>query len=417
LNLVTFIERAKKFNNSLNVQEFTDKVHSLDQMIPLSLLVLFEKNRRDANGTYFKAFIQGIVERKSTSIFTISESTMNEFQHSFTRHQRNTLIEYSKRIYHQIMEEKLTNYLPFVGEENSRVKWSEILTLKELQWAMSVSFSRTFLMYNSVPNHPGYYSLCPLIDYVNTAQHWNSRYDQGLDPEKRYIIANRDIEEGEEISIEYSSLNNYFLDYAFCMNPCLHCVYDFLFPMKDEQDLPPSLRLSINSTIQDIPMEFLKKVQQIYMKNTINDESEYTSSKPFPLVYMNEILTHLKNLFESSLSKYATSVEEDSKILLTKKDLDYEVKCAIIIRRDEKNILKHIIEQCEKQMNQPMKEQQEEEQNSFTMNTQNEMLELIKILPIVKILPNTVEFKETPSNGMGVYATSDIQPGEVNSKV
>jgi hypothetical protein len=137
MNLVTFIERAKQFNPSLNVSEFSEKVHSFDQIIPLSLLILYEKHRRDANGTYFHAFIQGIVERKSTSIFTISESVVNEFQNSFSRHHRNTLIEYSEKILHQITEGKLTDYFPFLGKENEYVKWSEILTLKELQWAIS----------------------------------------------------------------------------------------------------------------------------------------------------------------------------------------------------------------------------------------------------------------------------------------
>jgi hypothetical protein len=66
------------------------------------------------------------------------------------------------------------------------------------------------------------------------------------------------------------------------------------------------------------------------------------------LSYENEIkmLNSMLDLFKTLLSSYKTTLKEDQE-LLKKRDKNYKVHCAIVIRRDEKMILENIIGQLE----------------------------------------------------------------------
>ena len=190
------------------------------------------------------------------------------------------------------------------------------------------------------------------------------------------LIAKRDIQKGEELTIFYNNENNYFVNFGFCDEiPSNNVKYHFIFDdhikkliskQKDQNIVKLALqliqnfkekkssqfffqlKLSKETKLNEIDFEFLKIFRLLRSENRNEILKIITNEIPFNEENLYESLKDLKTVFKFSLSLYPTSIEEDFDLLNSGNITKISTKCAILIRKEEKLILKNLIEKIDR---------------------------------------------------------------------
>jgi hypothetical protein len=339
----------------------------------ISLLVLYYRYDCDKNDDFLHSYVMDVRNRfpKFHGILDFSPKEMKEFQSSYLRKRRKHKINQLNNFLHKFENSSFSKYFQSSKCEKS---WKDIFTKKEMIWSLGFLYSRVFKI--KLPqffqNSENHHILIPFLDQPNTDENPNvklvyfSKYSLSL--KTKYFIP-----KGMELTMNYPTTSNYVEHYGFCMENNYHSKY--IFDMKNQMK-------SIIQNIRDSELKILAK--SIFQQNQSSFSLWKFSKKngiysiPFPLLTFirsilsserkmrenlkligklkkniflslkNELKTlkQLKLMLLSNLVNYSTSIEEDEKELQGNV-INPKVRCAIIIRRDEKMILKKIISQID----------------------------------------------------------------------
>jgi hypothetical protein len=334
MNLIsrrTYLDYVYYTDESLKSPKFEAFIDSFPQSSIISLLLIYEKHRCDAIGSYFNVYVRELQRRYSNkTIFQVKSDIWEEFQDSMVKKRAREFFKKVEQSYQEIMEHEVYSFLIFPNECNTT--WKNILTLEEFQWGYAMAKSRAMKIENNE------FGLIPVMDFVNHLEKKNAQLDGGSLKSTNLIL------KGEEIGVEYFNLNNFFLNYYFCDTESSNIPYEFEF--KEIQGFPFKklkvsnvVQLSKDSTMKDIPLLFwgvqhyLNTKDGVILKELENGIYKLKN-------HWKGSIESMRILFQRKLKGYETSLEED--ILLFDNSHD-ELRCAIAIRRDEKIILKKFI--------------------------------------------------------------------------
>jgi hypothetical protein len=360
-----FLEYAKNLPQNMT---------KIPQNSIIALLMIYEKHKCTSNDTLWKRYIEDI-ENRFPNYFTLllySEKDLEEFQSSISKQLVQIKLDEMADQLALVKFHKIYEYLDF--GENCASNWTEILDSVEWIWGYTFS-TRTFNINTEKLNITNELTIIPLVDFLNTAPESNVEMADVPDTNQHIfgIKASRNIKENEELTIHYPDSNNYLSNYGFCLEDNQHSFYSFLTKIylknlikelkheKSKEFLENYLNknhqiqfinLRKDSKLFNIPQDLYSFLRLFHfdVQENIHSEGEIFMEKMRGkrLNYENEVkmLNSMLDLFKTLLSSYKTTLKEDQE-LLKKRDENYKVHCAIVVRRDEKIILENIIGQLE----------------------------------------------------------------------
>jgi hypothetical protein len=334
MNLIsrrTYLDYVYYTDESLKSPKFEAFIDSFPQSSIISLLLIYEKHRCDAIGSYFNVYVRELQRRYSNkTIFQVKSDIWEEFQDSMVKKRAKEFFKKVKQSYQEVMEHEVYSYLIFPNECNTT--WKNILTLEEFQWGYAMANSRAMKIEDNE------FGLIPVMDFVNHLEKKNAQLDGGSLKSTILIL------KGEEIGVEYLNLNNFFLNYYFCNSESSNIPYEFEFKeiqgfLLKKLKVSNIVQLSKDSTLKDIPPLLWGIQHYLFTKDVVLLEELENGTYEMKNHWKGSIES-MRNLFLGKLKNYKTSLEED---LLLLENSHGDSRCAIVIRKDEKMILKKFI--------------------------------------------------------------------------
>jgi hypothetical protein len=336
--------------------------------IPLAILLYWEKSRCGNEGTLTKLYAEDLISRftefMTTPFYTKAE--LSEF------HGNANVIGAEKTqstILKAIEKLKSSNYLdalPF--GDGCEATWKPLFEPDFLLKLYTMVTSRTFGVLVKNREISDIYCM-PIIDLVNTEPRPNSNIQILGSNDLFSLVTDKAIPMGTEITIDYPSSGNYMYHYGFCMDNNTHSEYKFLIyhhlqsmvndlvsheerkafldELEENKHVYTKIMLSRNSSVTDLEqyvINFIKALQSgDRMKSLRNLDRIH---EDFSFKDEKAMFQGLKKLFKLIANKYKTNIEQDQ-LLIARGIPNYKIYCATIIRRDEKMIIKTILQQLD----------------------------------------------------------------------
>jgi hypothetical protein len=370
---------------SMNILQILDDCKGLsvpkteeDQHVWVALQLLFEKYKCDNKGTFMREYVDDVFKRLNFDSlgYFYSDKELNELQGSFLKdmilRQRNgieSLFQASKKS--PVL--KCFKFSPKCGKD---IHWEKILTKKEFEMAFFVTFTRFFsaqIRYAPLNFEGKVKLLLPGIDYFNTHIH-HPNAKQVISGKDFSVVAEKEIKKGEQVYLGYWKVTRsnelLMLTYGFCddKNPnSLHRfgVGDYFY--KRFESLPTDEMkkkvhqvltkfkvfgfnvLSINKDpeMKLLDVEFLSLLRAF---QTPIDQLEILKDLKFiSTENENAALSEGIHIVRQILKGYPTTLIEDVELLKNFKG-NQNLKCSIILRKEEKEILELLIQHLESKL-------------------------------------------------------------------
>jgi histone-lysine N-methyltransferase SETD3 len=240
----------------------------------------------------------------------------------------------------------------------------ERFTLEQFVWAHFAVVSRTFSVMKN-----GRIATCmaPLADMLNDGRSWNTRWALSEDEQFFEVQAAEDIAQGQELLTSYGSRHNLHLlvQYGFVHEENAHDEVMLIFglPVEDSLTAEKQRLLGFSSPHEPrsfkLPRKFDPKVMAeslsfLRVAHSQAGELALLAEAPDALARAKSMLSmenerKVISLFvdacEERLADYATSIEEDERIL-REENLSHNARSCVLLRRAEKQILQTYARAC-----------------------------------------------------------------------
>jgi histone-lysine N-methyltransferase SETD3 len=240
----------------------------------------------------------------------------------------------------------------------------ERFTLEQFVWAHFAVVSRTFSVLQG-----GRIATCmaPLADMLNDGRPWNTRWALSEDEQFFEVEAAEAIAGGQELLTSYGSKHNLHLlvQYGFVHEDNVHdeVLLIFALPFEDPLTTEKQRLLGLSGPEEPRSYKLQRKFDPTLMANILSflrvshagaAELALLSEAPdalararFMLSVENEqkAVSLFVNACEERLADYATSLEEDERILREEK-LSHNARNCVLLRRGEKQILQLYARSC-----------------------------------------------------------------------
>lgn len=338
----------------------------------MAIQLLYEKLEKGEKSFWFP-YLETLPEEFTTTLYFTDEE-LEEFQDSkikqFSKMRKQTVEKNFKLIFKQFEFTNVTN----------KERW----TFEQFKWALSVLWAKTYSVYDERVSQK-LPALVPYGDLFNYHPENISVLSKTEEHENSFVFYTiKDVKQGEQLFVPYSNqLNNIqlMMEYGFCVennpNDVLEVDLKNAFQvLQEERTLIPKkmvalhkhglwgytsiLKLSLISRLEYLNPKLIKTLRIIVSdKDEVEMLRKWDGKQMITVRNEREMLKLLRYRLEMHLKRYKTTIEEDDKVLDDlSKEREYMVWtqfakrwCAVIVRRNEKRIVKALMDQIDNKLN------------------------------------------------------------------